>query len=45
MEGTYLEVLANTLGSVAAVVIEPTSRAYIDPILGAGIGVFILHRT
>ena len=49
MEGAYLEVLADTLGSVgvivAAVVIELTGWVYIDPILGAGIGVFILPRT
>ena len=49
LEGAYLEVLADTLGSVgvivAAVVIELTGWTYIDPILGAGIGVFILPRT
>ncbi|CAN5229068.1 cation diffusion facilitator family transporter [soil metagenome] len=49
VEGAYLEVLADTLGSVgvifAAVIIELTGWAYIDPILGAAIGVFILPRT
>ncbi|HWH33899.1 MAG TPA: cation diffusion facilitator family transporter [Acidimicrobiales bacterium] len=49
VEGAYLEVLADALGSVAvivaAVVIELTGWTYIDPILGAGIGLFILPRT
>lgn len=49
VEGAYLEVLADTLGSVgviiAAVVIELTGWTYIDAILGAAIGVFILPRT
>lgn len=49
VEGAYLEVLADTLGSVgvivAAVVIQTTGWSYIDPIMGAGIGVFILPRT
>lgn len=49
VEGAYLEVVADTLGSVgvivAATVIQLTGWAYIDPILGAAIGVFILPRT
>lgn len=49
VEGAYLEVVADTLGSVgvivAATVIELTGWAYIDPILGAAVGVFILPRT
>lgn len=49
VEGAYLEVLADAVGSVgviiAAVVIELTGWTSIDPILAAGIGVFILPRT
>lgn len=49
LEGAYLEVVADTLGSVgviiAATVIQLTGWVYIDPILGAAIGVFILPRT
>lgn len=49
LEGAYLEVLADTLGSVAvvaaALVIEFTGFTLIDPILGVGIGLFVLPRT
>ena len=49
LEGAYLEVLADTLGSVgvivAAVVLEVTGWAWVDPVVGAGIGLFILPRT
>ncbi len=49
VEGAYLEVLADTLGSVgvivAAVVIEVTGFALIDPIFGVLIGLFVLPRT
>jgi cobalt-zinc-cadmium efflux system protein len=49
IEGAYLEVLADTLGSVgviiAAVVINTTGFTLIDPILAVGIGVFVLPRT
>lgn len=48
-KGAYLEVLSDTLGSVgviAASVIMLTTRWYLaDPIIGAGIGLFILPRT
>jgi len=49
VEGAYLEVLADMLGSVgvvvAAVVLATTGWPYIDPIAAAGIGLFILPRT
>jgi cobalt-zinc-cadmium efflux system protein len=49
VRGAYLEVLADTLGSigviVAAVVLLSTGWRYVDPIVGAGIGLFILPRT
>ena len=49
IEGAYLEVLADTLGSVgviiAAVVIQLTGFARIDAIFGVGIGLFVLPRT
>ncbi len=49
VEGAYLEVLADTLGSVgviiAAVVLQFTEFALIDPIFGVGIGLFVLPRT
>ena len=49
VEGAYLEVLADTLGSVgvivAAVVIEVTGFTRIDPIFGVLIGLFVLPRT
>lgn len=49
VEGAYLEVLADTIGSVgvivAAVVLATTGWPYVDPIVGAGIGLFILPRT
>lgn len=48
VEGAYLEVLADLLGSlgviVAAVVVWATGWLYADPIVGAAIGVFILPR-
>lgn len=48
IEGAYVEVVADTLGSVgaitAAVVLETAGWAYIDPLVAAGIGVFILPR-
>lgn len=48
VEGAYLEVLADTLGSVgvivAAIVLAVTGWPYIDPIVGAGIGLFVLPR-
>lgn len=49
VEGAYLEVLADMLGSVgviiAAVVIQTTGFVMIDPILGVVIGLFVLPRT
>ncbi len=49
LEGAYLEVLADTLGSVgvivAAVVIQLTGFTLIDPIFAVAIGVFVLPRT
>lgn len=49
LEGAYLEVLADTLGSVgvivAAVVIEVTGFTLVDPIFGVVIGLFVLPRT
>lgn len=49
VRGAYLEVFADMLGSlgviVAAVVLLTTGWNYVDPIIGAGIGLFILPRT
>jgi cobalt-zinc-cadmium efflux system protein len=49
VEGAYLEVVADTLGSVgviaAAVGIQVTGWTWIDPVVGVGIGLFILPRT
>lgn len=49
VEGAYLEVLADTLGSVgvivAALVIQTTGWYLVDPIFGVGIGLFVLPRT
>jgi cobalt-zinc-cadmium efflux system protein len=49
VEGAYLEVLADTLGSVgvivAAVVIQVTGFVRIDAIFGVAIGLFVLPRT
>jgi cobalt-zinc-cadmium efflux system protein len=48
LEGAYLEVLADLLGSFAvvagAVVIWLTGWTWVDPVVGAGIGLFILPR-
>ncbi len=48
MRGAYLEVLSDTLGSVgvivAAVVWGITGWTWVDPVIGAVIGVFILPR-
>jgi cobalt-zinc-cadmium efflux system protein len=49
VEGAYLEVLADTFGSVAvivaAIVIELTGWGWVDPAVGIAIGVWILPRT
>jgi cobalt-zinc-cadmium efflux system protein len=49
VEGAYLEVVADTLGSVgviaAALAIKATGWDWIDPVVGVGIGMFILPRT
>jgi cobalt-zinc-cadmium efflux system protein len=48
VEGAYLEVLSDLLGSigviVAAVVLALTDWAWVDPVVGVGIGLFILPR-
>lgn len=48
MRGAYLEVVSDTLGSigviVAAVVMWATDWGWVDPAVGAGIGLFILPR-
>ena len=48
IEGAYLEVLADTLGSIAviigAIVIGLTGWGWVDPVVGAAIGLFILPR-
>lgn len=49
IEGAYLEVLADTLGSVgvivAGVLLEVFGWTWVDPVVGAAIGVWILPRT
>lgn len=49
VEGAYLEVLADTVGSVgvilAAVLLEVFGWGWVDPVIGAGIGLWILPRT
>ncbi len=49
VEGAYLEVLADTIGSVgviiAAVLLEVFGWAWVDPMIGAAIGLWILPRT
>lgn len=49
VRGAYLEVLADSLGSVAAIasgiILVTTGWAYADPIFGVGIGLLILPRT
>jgi len=49
VEGAYLEVLADLFGSaaviVAAIVIGVTGWAWVDPLVGVAIGLFILPRT
>ncbi len=49
VEGAYLEVLADTLGSVgvivAAVLLEVFGWTWVDPVVGAAIGLWILPRT
>jgi cobalt-zinc-cadmium efflux system protein len=49
VEGAYLEVLADTIGSVgvilAAVLIQLTGWGWVDPVVGITIGVWILPRT
>jgi cobalt-zinc-cadmium efflux system protein len=48
VEGAYLEVLSDLLGSigviVAAVVLAVTGWGWVDPVVGVGIGLFILPR-
>jgi cobalt-zinc-cadmium efflux system protein len=49
VEGAYLEVLADTVGSVgvilAAVLLQVFGWAWVDPVFGAAIGLWILPRT
>ena len=49
IEGAFLEVLADMLGSVgvivAALILQTTGFRLIDPIFGVGIGLFVLPRT
>jgi cobalt-zinc-cadmium efflux system protein len=49
LEGAYLEVMSDLLGSVgvivAALVITVTDWTWVDPVVGVAIGVFILPRT
>ena len=49
VEGAYLEVLADTVGSVgvivAAVLLEVLGWAWVDPVIAAAIGLWILPRT
>ena len=49
VEGAYLEVMADILGSVAvivaAVILALTGWTWIDAVAGAGVGLFILPRT
>ena len=49
VEGAYLEVLADTVGSVgviiAALLLEVFGWAWVDPVIGAAIGLWILPRT
>lgn len=48
VEGAYLEVLADLIGSIgvllAAGIIALTDWTWVDPVVGAGIGLFILPR-
>ncbi len=48
MRGAYLEVVSDMLGSVgvivSAIVLSVTGWSWVDPIVGAGIGLFILPR-
>jgi len=49
VEGAYLEVVSDLLGSVGvivgAAVMAVTGWAWVDPVVGVGIGLFILPRT
>jgi cobalt-zinc-cadmium efflux system protein len=49
LKGAYLEVMGDLLGSIgvilAAVILLLTGWSYADPIIGVGIGLFILPRT
>lgn len=49
VKGAFLEVLSDLLGSVgvivAAIVVSTTGFVLADPLIGAGIGLFILPRT
>ena len=49
VQGAYLEVLSDTVGSVGvivgAIVLQVTGWAWVDPVVGVAIGLWILPRT
>ena len=49
LQGAYLEVVSDTLGSVgviiAAIALQVTGATWVDPVVGVAIGAFILPRT
>lgn len=49
VEGAYLEIVSDTIGSVGvivgAAVMQITGWTWVDPLVGVGIGLFILPRT
>lgn len=49
VKGAFFEVLSDLLGSIgviiAAIIVSTTGWTYVDPLIGAGIGLFILPRT
>jgi len=49
VEGAYLEVLSDTVGSLGVIgggiVLQVTGWAWVDPLVGVGIGLWILPRT
>jgi len=49
VEGAYLEILSDTVGSVGvivgAIVIQATGWTWVDPLVGVAIGLWILPRT
>jgi cobalt-zinc-cadmium efflux system protein len=49
VQGAYLEVLADTIGSIGviagAIVLQLTGWTWVDPVVGIGIGLWIVPRT